>query len=109
MASVMARQTTYCIRGSLRASFICDVNENMRQPGGDSHTFFDLPAKHQLAYIFDAPLPLNCTSVTHTTPTGTRLKRTKSCTHCVTRSCVDAILGDQSIHLPKRRAWSAPM
>ncbi|BAS77158.1 Os02g0166950 [Oryza sativa Japonica Group] len=91
MASVMARQTTYCIRGSFRASSICEVKENMRHPGGDSHTFFE------------RPLPLNCTSATQTTPTGSLAK------FCVTRSCVEASLGDQSIHLPKRDARSAAM
>lgn len=45
MASVIERQTTYCIRGNFRASCICDVKENMRQPGGDSHTFFERPAQ----------------------------------------------------------------
>jgi hypothetical protein len=29
---------------------------------------------HQLNYKFDTPLPLNCTSVTHTTPTGSLAK-----------------------------------
>ena len=44
MASAMERQTTYCMRGNFLTSCICDVKENMRHPGGDSHTFFDLPA-----------------------------------------------------------------
>ena len=118
-------------------TFITEIEKS-----SEIHTKRDNKNKHQLAYIFDAPLPLNCMFVAHTTPTGSlakflqaegkqrvspiwaisrgnssslsfsdraRLKRTKSCTHCVTRSCVDAIRGDQRIHLPKRLAWSAPM
>lgn len=44
IASVIARETTYCKRGTVRPSSICNVKENRRQPLGDSHLFLDRPA-----------------------------------------------------------------
>lgn len=61
IASVIARETTYCKSGSLRPSSISKVKENITQPGGDSHTFFDRPSvqKHQSSYnLSQNQLPL---------------------------------------------------
>lgn len=55
IASVMAREITYCKRGTILPSSICKVKENIRQPTGDSHTFFDLPAKACM-YIYHKQL-----------------------------------------------------
>lgn len=44
IASVNARDATYCNKGTTRPSSICMVKENIRQPFGDSHAFFDRPA-----------------------------------------------------------------
>jgi len=52
IASVTARETTYCKRGNLCPSSICTVKESKRQPIGDSHTFFALPVNVNITKIF---------------------------------------------------------
>ncbi|PON80827.1 hypothetical protein TorRG33x02_233230 [Trema orientale] len=45
MASVTARETTYCTRGTTLPSSICNVKEKRRPPLGDSHLFFVRPVQ----------------------------------------------------------------
>lgn len=51
IASVTASEATYCSKGTTRPSSISIVNENIRQPGGDSQTFVVLPTHSILILV----------------------------------------------------------